>query len=117
MKPTVAEVESDASEKLAVSEPVVVPYRDLEAPVGELVEADGLPGDGVLPLGVEGAAAHGRLLLARLAPLGKEVTGGKLGEMLKRRRLSSSSGDRIFNKVTEEASAPRDSERKEGARE
>ena len=54
-------------------EPVVVPDRDLETPVGELVEADGLPRDGVLPLGVEGAAAHGRLLLARLAPLGKEV--------------------------------------------
>ena len=85
MKPTVAEVESDASEKLAVSEPVVVPYRDLEAPVGELVKADGLPGDGVLPLGVEGAAAHGCLLLARLAPLGKEVTAApwKVGRKVK----------------------------------
>ena len=57
-----------------MAEPVVVPDGDLETPVGQLVEADGLPGDGVLPLGVEGAAAHRRLLLARLAPLGQKVT-------------------------------------------
>ena len=65
-------------------EPVVVPDRDLETPVGELVEADGLPRDGVLPLGVEGAAADGRLLLARLAPLGKKVAAvGEENEMFK----------------------------------
>ena len=52
----------------------MVPDGDLEAPVGgQLVQADRLPGDGVLPLGVEGAAAHRSLLLAGLAPLGKEV--------------------------------------------
>ena len=76
-------------------EPVVVPDGDLEAPVGgQLVQADRLPGDGVLPLGVEGAAAHGRLLLARLAPLGKEVAaiwGKKI-------RAGSGTRGRVFGK-------------------
>ena len=75
---TVSEVEPDAAEELAVPEPVVVPDGDLEAAVGrQLVQADRLPRHRVLPLGVQRAPAHRRLLPARLAPLGQEVAAEK----------------------------------------
>lgn len=75
---TVSEVEPDAAEELAVPEPVVVPDGDLEAAVGrQLVQADRLPRHRVLPLWVQRAPAHRRLLPARLAPLGQQVAAEK----------------------------------------
>ena len=52
----------------------MVPDGDLEAAVGEVVEADALVGHGVLPLGAERSATDGSLLLARLVPVGEKIT-------------------------------------------
>ena len=71
-----AEVEADPAEHLVVAEPVVVPDRHLQAAVGQLRQGDVLVAQGVLPLGVLRAPAHGRLLLGALGAIGEEVAVG-----------------------------------------
>ena len=46
---TCSQVQSDSPQEVLVSHPVVVPHGQLQAPVGQLLHAEFLPGEGLVP--------------------------------------------------------------------
>ena len=46
---TCSQVQSDSPQEVLVSHPVVVPHGQLQAPVGQLLHAELLPGEGLVP--------------------------------------------------------------------
>ena len=60
---TCAQVQSDSPKEVLVSHPVVVPHGQLEAPVGQLLHAELLPGEGLVPAWRGRLPTHPCLLL------------------------------------------------------
>ncbi len=60
-----------------MSQSVVVPHTDLQAPVRQLGQGDVLVAEGVLPLGALRATAHRGLLFGTLATVREEVARGE----------------------------------------
>ena len=48
---TCSQVKSDSTKEVLVSHPVVVPHGQLQAPVGQVLHAELLPGEGLVPAG------------------------------------------------------------------
>ena len=61
--PTCAKVQSDSPQEVLVPHPVVVPDGELEAPVCQVLHAELLPGEGLVPPGRGRLPTHSSLLL------------------------------------------------------
>ena len=63
---TWSEVEPDATKEVLVTEPVVIPHPELEAPVCQVLDAEILPGKGLVPARWGRLPTHSSLLLPSL---------------------------------------------------